>query len=108
MAGERRRVCRFCHSSSVCVNYYSVIRGTGWESYGWAGVSVGYTAASVIDFDVDFDYSPDFYADRFSSYVLTTMGNVSFGIPFGPIRAPRFRPCVTGGTPCRFRSLSNS
>jgi hypothetical protein len=61
------------------------------------GVSAGYTAASVVDFDVDFDYSPDFYAGRFSSYVLTTMGNVSVGIPFGPIHAPRFRPYVTGG-----------
>jgi hypothetical protein len=38
--------------------------------FGDYGVSVGYTAASMVDFDVDFDYSPDFY--RIVSRVMSS------------------------------------
>jgi hypothetical protein len=61
------------------------------------GATVGVTAASVIDVDVDLGYSPDFFGNSLNSYVLTTMGNLTVGIPFGGTRAPRFRPYLTGG-----------
>ena len=61
------------------------------------GASVGATAASVVDVDLDVSYSPDFFGNGLNSYVLTTMGNVTVGIPFGGTHAPRIRPYLTGG-----------
>jgi len=61
------------------------------------GASVGATAASVVDIDVELGYSPDFFGNGLNSYVLTTMGNLTVGIPFGGTRAPRIRPYLTGG-----------
>jgi hypothetical protein len=61
------------------------------------GASVGATAASVADVDLDVSYSPDFFGNGLNSYVLTTMGNVTVGIPFGGTHAPRIRPYLTGG-----------
>jgi len=62
------------------------------------GGTVGVTAASVIDVDVDLGYSPDFFGNGLNSYVLTTMGNLTVGIPFGGTRAPRFRPSCWSST----------
>src|SRR5262249_54419602 len=61
------------------------------------GANVGTTAAGVIGVDFDFGYAPDFFGGPFDSHVLTAMGNVTVGIPFGNPSAPRFRPYVTGG-----------
>jgi len=61
------------------------------------GASVGATAASVIDVDFELGYSPDFFGNGLNSYALTTMGNLTVGIPFGGTRAPRIRPYLTGG-----------
>jgi hypothetical protein len=47
------------------------------------GASVGATAASVVDVDFELGYSPDFFGNGLNSYVLTTMGNLTVGIPFG-------------------------
>jgi hypothetical protein len=51
----------------------------------------------VVDIDLDLGYSPDFLGSGVNSYVLTTMANVTVGIPFGSARAPRIRPYLTGG-----------
>jgi opacity protein-like surface antigen len=61
------------------------------------GFSVGATAASVVDVDFDLGYSPNFFGSSLNSYVLTTMGNVTVGIPFGSTQAPRIRPYIAGG-----------
>ncbi|HMF96919.1 MAG TPA: outer membrane beta-barrel protein [Vicinamibacterales bacterium] len=61
------------------------------------GANVGTTAAGVIGVDFDFGYAPDFFGGSFDNHVLTAMGNVTVGIPFGSPSAPRFRPYVTGG-----------
>jgi len=61
------------------------------------GASVGTTAAGVIGVDFDFGYSPDFFGNGLNSYVLTTMGNVTVGIPFDRARAAGIRPYLTGG-----------
>ena len=61
------------------------------------GASVGATAASVVDVDFELGYSPDFFGNGLNSYVLTTMGNLTVGIPFGGTRAPRIRPYLIGG-----------
>ena len=61
------------------------------------GASVGATAAGVVDVDFDLGYSPDFFGSGMNSYVLTSMGNVTVGIPFGGMQAHRVRPYLTGG-----------
>jgi len=61
------------------------------------GASIGATAANVVDVDFELGYSPDFFGNGLNSYVLTTMGNLTVGIPFGGTRAPRIRPYLTGG-----------
>jgi len=61
------------------------------------GVTAGTTVAGVIGVDVDFGYSPDFFGNNLNSYLLTTMGNVTVGIPFDGTRRAGIRPYVTGG-----------
>jgi hypothetical protein len=61
------------------------------------GANVGTTVAGVIGVDFDFGYSPDFFGSTLNSYVLTTMGNVTVGIPFDRTRGSGIRPYVTGG-----------
>lgn len=52
----------------------------------------------MIGIDFDFGHSPpDFFGNGLNSYVLTTMGNVTVGIPFGGTRAAGIRPYATGG-----------
>lgn len=61
------------------------------------GANAGTTVAGVIGVDFDFGYSPDFFGNSLNSYVLTTMGNVTVGIPIGGTGAPGIRPYLTGG-----------
>ena len=61
------------------------------------GVTAGTTAAGVIGVDVDFGYSPDFFGNNLTGYLLTTMGNVTVGVPFDGTRRAGIRPYVTGG-----------
>jgi len=61
------------------------------------GIAAGASAARVVDFDVEFGYSP---SDRSSGHwrsMLTTMGNVTLGVPFGKRDGIRFRPYIAGG-----------
>jgi opacity protein-like surface antigen len=62
-----------------------------------AGVNVGSTIGQVIGVDFDLGYAPDYFGPNLDSHVLTAMGNVTVGIPFGGTSAPRFRPYVTAG-----------
>jgi hypothetical protein len=61
------------------------------------GVDVGSTIGQVIGVDFDFGYAPDYFGRNLDSHVLTAMGNVTIGIPFGGTSAPRVRPYFTGG-----------
>jgi hypothetical protein len=49
------------------------------------GVSAGWMGAGVIGFEGDFGYSPDFFGktDAGNTRVLTMLGNVIVGVPFG-------------------------
>ena len=62
-----------------------------------AGVNVGSTFGQTIGVDFDFGYAPDYFGSNLDSHLLTAMGNVTVGIPFGGTSAPRFRPYVTAG-----------
>jgi outer membrane protein with beta-barrel domain len=61
------------------------------------GANFGMSALDVVDVDADFGYSPDYFGRGVSSSLVTAMGNVTLGLPFGKRGAPRFRPYVTGG-----------
>ena len=61
------------------------------------GASVGTMVGGVIGVEFDFGYSPDFFGNGLNSYVLTTMGNVTVGIPFDRGHAAGIRPYLTGG-----------
>jgi Outer membrane protein beta-barrel domain len=61
------------------------------------GVTGGTTLAGVVGVDVDFGYSPDFFGNGVNGYVLTTMGNVTIGIPFDRVRGRGVRPYLTAG-----------
>ena len=61
------------------------------------GAAVGTTVQGVIGVDFDFGFSPNFFGNSLDSYVLTTMGNVTVGIPFDRASAAGIRPYVTGG-----------
>src|SRR5262249_8523076 len=61
------------------------------------GASVGTMVGGVIGVDFDFGYSPDFFGNGLNSHVLTTMGNVTVGIPFDRGHAAGIRPYLTGG-----------
>jgi hypothetical protein len=61
------------------------------------GASLGVSAADVIDVDVDFGYSPGYFGSGVTSSLVTAMGDVTFGLPFGKRSAPRIRPYITGG-----------
>jgi hypothetical protein len=49
------------------------------------GLSLGYMGGGVLGFEGDFGYSPDFFgsSDIGGSSVMTVMGNMILGIPFG-------------------------
>ena len=63
------------------------------------GVSFAYMGAGVLGFEADFGYSPDFFGrtDLGGSSVLTAMGNLVIGIPFGGQSGVGFRPYVLAG-----------
>jgi hypothetical protein len=61
------------------------------------GASVGTTLGGVVGGDLDVGYSPGFFGRDVNSHVLTVMGNVTVGIPFGGTRRAGLRPYVTGG-----------
>jgi len=61
------------------------------------GGAIGVSAASIVDVDLDVGYSPGYFGSGITSSLLTAMGDVTLGIPFGPGNAPRFRPYLTGG-----------
>src|SRR4029077_16963097 len=62
-----------------------------------AGLNVGSTFGQIIGVDFDFGYAPDYFGSNLDSHVITAMGNVTVGIPFGGTSTPRFRPYVTAG-----------
>lgn len=63
------------------------------------GASFAYMGAGVLGFEVDIGYSPDFFGrtDLGGSSVLTAMGNLLIGIPFGGQSGVGFRPYVLAG-----------
>jgi opacity protein-like surface antigen len=71
--------------------------GDGRNSF---GVSAGGMGGGVFGAEFDFGYSPNFF-DEDSVFgknnVLTAMGNLIIGIPFGGQRGAGLRPYVTGG-----------
>lgn len=61
------------------------------------GGSVGTTLAGAVGVDFDFGYSQDFFGSNTRSDIVTTMGNVTIGVPFGGTRGRGIRPYLTGG-----------
>ena len=64
------------------------------------GVTAGAMGGGVIGAEFDLGYSPSFFGtDNVfgSNSVITAMGNVIVGIPFGGTAGPGVRPYVTGG-----------
>jgi opacity protein-like surface antigen len=66
--------------------------------FNW-GFSLGYMGGGVLGFEADVGYSPDFYGrtDIGGSSVLTAMGNLVIGIPFGGQTGAGFRPYALAG-----------
>jgi hypothetical protein len=61
------------------------------------GAAIGVTAGSLLDFDFDLGYSPDYYGSRVSSSLVSAIGDVTVGIPIGHRDRLQLRPYVTGG-----------
>jgi opacity protein-like surface antigen len=64
------------------------------------GVTAGAMGGGVIGAEFDLGYSPSFFGtDNVfgSNSVITAMGNIIVGIPFGGSAGPGVRPYVTGG-----------
>jgi hypothetical protein len=69
----------------------------GRGSFGFTAGSMG---AGVLGAELDVGYAPSFFGPRAvhgRNYLLTGMGNVIVGIPFGGTRGIGLRPYVTGG-----------
>jgi opacity protein-like surface antigen len=68
------------------------------KRFNW-GFSLGYMGGGVVGFEADMAYSPDFYGrtDIGGSSVLTAMGNLVIGIPFGGQTGAGFRPYALAG-----------
>jgi opacity protein-like surface antigen len=68
------------------------------ERLDW-GASFAYMGGGVLGFEADVGYSPDFFgrSDLGGSSVLTAMGNLLIGIPFGGQTGVGFRPYVLAG-----------
>ena len=66
--------------------------------FNW-GVSLSFMGAGVIGIEADFSYTPDFYgkSDLGGSSVLTGMGNLVVGVPFGGQTGFGVRPYGVGG-----------
>jgi opacity protein-like surface antigen len=67
--------------------------GTDAERYDW-GASFGWMGGGVFGVEADIGYSPDFYGktDAGGSSVLSIMGNLLIGVPFGGQQGFGFRP----------------
>jgi hypothetical protein len=67
--------------------------GVDAGQFGW-GVSFAWMGAGVFGVEADFGYSPDFYGktDTAGSSVLSLMGNVLVGVPFGGQQGFGIRP----------------
>jgi opacity protein-like surface antigen len=64
------------------------------------GFSAGGMAGGVLGAEFDLGYSPSFFGTENafgSNNLLTVMGNVIIGLPFGGSSGPGVRPYVTGG-----------
>ena len=63
------------------------------------GASLGYMGGGFVGIEADVAYSPDFYGrtDIGGSSVLTAMGNLLIGIPFGGQTGAGIRPYVLAG-----------
>jgi hypothetical protein len=61
--------------------------------FNW-GFGLGYMGGGVIGFEGEFGYSPDFFGstDIGGSSVMTVMGNILLGIPFGGQKGFGIRP----------------
>jgi opacity protein-like surface antigen len=68
------------------------------ERLDW-GASLGYMGGGFLGIEADIGYSPDFYgrSDIGGSSVLTAMGNLLIGIPFGGQTGVGIRPYVLAG-----------
>jgi hypothetical protein len=64
------------------------------------GVTAGAMGAGIVGAEFDFGYSPSFFGtenDFGNNSVITAMGNLVVGIPFGGTSGKGFRPYVSGG-----------
>jgi opacity protein-like surface antigen len=68
------------------------------------GAAIGWMGAGVFGFEADFSFTPEFFEgndDDFDleggSNVVTAMGNLILGIPFGGQHGGGFRPYLTAG-----------
>jgi opacity protein-like surface antigen len=66
--------------------------------FAW-GVSAGWMGAGIIGFEGDLGYSPDFFGktDAGNTRVLTLLGNVVVGVPFGGQTGFGIRPYAFAG-----------
>jgi opacity protein-like surface antigen len=67
------------------------------------GASLGWMGKGIVGFEVDFGYSPNFFANTNDSFdfgdsnVTTLMANVLIGAPIGGQSGPGIRPYGSGG-----------
>jgi opacity protein-like surface antigen len=68
------------------------------DRFNW-GASLAYMGGGVLGLEADFAYSPDFYGhtDLGGSSVMTLMGNLLIGIPFGGQSGFGIRPYALAG-----------
>ena len=68
------------------------------ERFDW-GASLAYMGGGFLGVEADFSYSPDFYGrtDLGGSNVMTLMGNLLIGIPFGGQTGVGIRPYALAG-----------
>jgi opacity protein-like surface antigen len=75
---------------------------------GTYGVTVGVMGGGIIGAEFDFGYSPTFFGDEDvfgSNNVMTMMGNLIVGIPFGGTTGGGVRPYFSGGLGLMRQSL---